>query len=354
MSMPTTKDVAARAGVSFTTVSHVINNTRPVAPETRARVEAAIKELGYRPNVLARALRKGETKTVGVISISNADPYFSGVLHAIQQVSWTAGFGVYTSFTDPCTACLGDDVALAQEGEMLAKRERDAVLNMVDRDVQGLVLNSLQRDTELMAMLKQLRTPSILFQRNVRGPHWDNFISDDSQGTRDAMEHLIGLGHRRIALVKGFSFPSTSAHQRERAWEDNLKKHNIDVDKNLIHDGQYSQEGAYTETRKLLTGPNPPTAILYYSDLMAIAGMRAAADLGIAIPEELSIIGYDNIDLDLYTIPRLSSINQVSGDMGRDMAKRLLERIQKPNLKAEVFTYPQELVLNESTGPAKL
>lgn len=349
--MATTKDVAALAGVSFTTVSHVINNTRPVSPETRARVEAAIKELGYSPNILARALRKGETKTVGVISINNNDPYFSGVLHAIQQVAWGNGYGVYTSCTDPCTACLGDDEVYDYDDGALGNRERKAIANMVGRDIQGLILNSLQSDVALLATLEQLRTPCIIFQRLVRGKRWDNFVSDDRQGTRDAMAHLIGLGHRRIALVKGFSYESNASHKRERAWRESLEAAKLPLYPQYVRDGRFDQQVAYDETKTLLTSSERPTAILYYSDLMAIAGMRAASDLGLSIPEDVSIIGYDNIDQDDYTVPRLTSVNQVSEDMGRDMTERLLARIKDPDLPAGVFTYPQGLALRESTGP---
>lgn len=349
--MATTKDVAALAGVSFTTVSHVINNTRPVSPETRERVEAAIKELGYSPNILARALRKGETKTVGVISISNADPYFAGVLHAIQQVAWGNGYGVYTSCTDPCTACLSDGDVFDYDDGALGTRERKAIASMVGRDIQGLVLNSLQSDKALKATIEGLRTPCILFQRLVRGSRWDNYISDDRQGTQDAMRHLIGLGHRRIALVKGFSYESNSAHQREKAWRDSLVEAGIAVDPSLIRDGRFDQCISYEQTKELLTSASRPSAILYYSDLMALAGIRAASDLGLSIPRDLSIVGYDNIDLDNWSVPRLTSVNQVSGDMGRDMTERLLDRIKNPELPGQVFKYPQQLVERESTGP---
>lgn len=351
--MATTKDVAALAGVSFTTVSHVINNTRPVSPETRARVEAAIKELGYSPNILARALRKGETKTIGVISINNNDPYFSGVLHAVQQVAWGNGYGVYTSCTDPCTACLADDEVYDYDDGALGNRERKAIANMVGRDIQGLILNSLQSDEALVATLDHLRTPCILFQRLVQGARWDNFVSDDRQGTRDAMSHLIGLGHQRIALVKGFSYESNASHKREQAWRESLEAAGLPVNPTFLRDGRFDQNVAYDETKDLLTAAERPSAILYYSDLMAIAGMRAATDLGLSIPADVSIIGYDNIDQDAFTVPRLSSVNQVSEDMGRDMTERLLERIKNPDLSPGVFTYPQLLTLRESTGPAR-
>ncbi len=348
--MITTKDVAARAGVSFTTVSHVINNTRPVSPETRARVQAAIKELGYRPNILARSLRMGETRTIGVISISNSDPYFAGVLHAIQQLAWEGGFGVYTSCTEPCIDILSGEGETEYDDGALGNRERRAIESMVGRDIQGLILNSLQGDAALASILKKLKTPCIIFQRLIKGPNSDNFISDDRQGSLDAMRHFIDLGHRRIALVKGFSFESNSARQREGAWMFALEEAGLPIDIELIRDGGYDMGQAWQITKDLLQMKNRPTAILYYSDLMAMAGIRAAADLGLAVPEDLSIIGYDSIDTDMFTVPRLSSVSQISGLMGRDMTERLLERIKTPDLPAGVFKYPQELVLRESTG----
>jgi LacI family transcriptional regulator len=347
--MITTKDVAREAGVSYTTVSHVINNTRSVSDETKRRVEDAIKKLGYCPNVLARSLRMGETKTVGVVTISSSDPYFAVILHAMQEYAWNEGYGVFVSSSDLCCPCSPDEEEHKRDNS-LGDREQSAVKNMIGRDIQGLILNSLQTEPELIKTLDQITKPCIVFQRHIEGTKFDTFVCDDYQGTSDAVEYLISLGHTKIAFVKGFAYATHSSRFREAAWREVLTKHGIAVNEDFCIDAQFDDEMSYNETKKILSIKNRPTAILYSSDIMAVAGMRAAKDIGLSIPEELSVIGYDNLDMDQYTIPRLTSINQDSAVLGHDMMKRLLEKIKAPSLKPLVKTYPQKLVIRESTG----
>ncbi len=347
--MVTTKDVAKEAGVSYTTVSHVINNTRSVSDETRKRVEDAIQKLGYCPNVLARSLRMGETKTIGVVTISSSDPYFAVILHAMQEFAWNEGYGVFISSSDLCRTCSADEEEHKQDNS-LGSREQNAVKNMTGREIQGLILNSLQTENELIKTLSQITKPCIVFQRHLEGTKFDTFMCDDYQGTSDALEYLISLGHTKIALFKGFAYATHSSRFREIAWRDVLTKHGIVVHEEFCIDAHYDDEMSYTETKNILRSKNRPTAILYSSDTMAVAGMRAAEDLGIRIPEDLSVIGYDNLDMDQYTIPRLTSINQDSTRLGRDMMKRLLEKIKDPSLEPVIKTYPQKLIIRESTG----
>jgi len=347
--MATIKDVAALAGVSYTTVSHVINNTRVVAPETRGRVVEAIRVLGYSPNVVARGLRCGESKTVAVHSIANSDPYFTQVLHGVQEYGWEAGYGVYISYTELVDACVMGDPVL-DEGTF-ADRENSHIADLGRRNIQGLILNSGQPDDRLKEALEALKTPCILFQRLITGARWDNFVCDDFQGTAQAMEHLLSLGHRRIALVEGFGFESHSVKDRKKAWKTALDAKGFPSDESLVRDGGYDSAESYRVTQDLLAAGNRPTAIVYYSDTMALAGIRAAYDLGLSVPRDVSIIGYDNLSFDAFTVPRLTTVNQQSILIGRNMMARLAERIDDPNLEPLVRTYPQELIVRESTGP---
>ncbi len=347
--MATIKDVAAIAGVSFTTVSHVINGTRAVAPETRARVEEAIKKLGYSPSVVARSLRSGESKTVGVVSIANSDPYFTQVLHGIQERGWEAGFGVYISHTELIDVCATD--AIIPDNDCLADREDQHLGDLSRRNVQGVILNSLQTDARLSKTLERLELPCILFQRLITGPRWDNFMCDDFQGTSEAMAHLLSLGHSKIALVEGFGYESHSVKFRKQAWNDSLIAAGFKANPAFIADGQYDPVACFRVTKELLSAKERPTAIIYYSDMMALAGIRAAYDLGLEVPKDLSVIGYDNLTIDTFTVPRMTSVSQQSVRIGRDMMSRLAERIAHPEIEPLVRTYPQELIVRESTGP---
>ncbi len=346
--MATLKDVAARAGVSYTTVSHVINGTRAVAEDTRERVERAIRELGFRPNMAAKALRTGETATVGVVSISGNDPYFAEVLHGVQERAWNGRIGVLISYSE-LTDCCPENWCEEYYAE-ICERERGHIEGFADKGAQGVIVNSLQEDVELESQLRSLNVPAVLFQRLVKGPTWDNFVCDDYQGTSQAMERLIALGHRRIGLVEGFGFDSHTVQFRKRAWADALTRSGIGVDASLVRDGRYDPSVALVKTRELLSLSDPPTAILYYSDSMAVAGIRAARDAGYSVPDDLSIVGYDNLYTDAYTVPRLSSVNQMSHCIGLDMMSRLAERIERPGLEPIVRRYPQEYVERESTA----
>lgn len=363
--MPTIKDVAALAGVSYTTVSHVINNTRTVSPETRERVEQAIKELDFSPSMMARCLRLGETKTVGVISVASDDLFFGGILHGIQERSWDEGYGVFISYADICGSCTEDTNASSthdQRGELRGgksdsyfeaeSREASLIADFARRNIQGLIINSLQSDETLRKTLKGLKIPCILCERVLEGVNADCFAGDDYQGTTEAIDYLLSLGHRRIAVVEGYGFESHTVKYRKKAWEDSLERAGIKSDPALARDGAYDPDQAYKVTRELLALADPPTAIFYYSDVMAFAGMRAAADLGVSIPDELSVIGYDDLDLDNLFVPRLSSVNQDNARMGREIMGRLIDRIANPELPAETRIYPQRLVIRDSTGPA--
>jgi LacI family transcriptional regulator len=358
LNMPTIKDVAALAGVSYTTVSHVINKTRAVSPETRERVERAIKELDFSPSMMARCLRLGETKTIGVISVASDDLFFSGILHGIQERSWSEGYGVFISYADICGSCSEDEGEAKdlQGGQSdsyyeAGAREESLIADFARRNIQGLIINSLQPDEALRKTIEALKTPCVLCERVIEGVNADCFAGDDYQGTTEAVDRLISLGHRRIGVVEGYGFESHTVKYRKKAWEDALARAGIPVDHSLERDGAYDPDQAYRVTAELLSLSEPPTAILYYSDLMAYAGMRAAADKGVRIPEELSVIGYDDLDLDDLFVPRLTSVNQDNARMGVEMMGRLIDRIANPDLPPETRIYPQRLVMRDSVGP---
>ncbi len=348
--MPTIKDVAALAGVSYTTVSHVLNGTRTVAPETAERVRDAVRQLGFSPNAVARGLRKGASKTLGVVSISSADPYFMEVVHGIQQKSWDHGYAVYLAYSElihnsPMDAACGEE-------DEFDRRERDLIANLSARDIQGLIINSLQTDEALVKSTRRVKIPCILYQRCVPDAGFDCFISDDYGGTAAAMEHLASLGHERIAVVGALSYPSHTVGERKRAWEDALADRKLAAPAAWFRDGQFDMQRAYDKTRDLLALEPRPTAILYYSDLMAMGGLKAARDAGLSVPGDLSVIGYDDLSTSAFTIPALTSVHQKTFEMGMAMEERLLERIENPGLEPRVVRYGQSLTVRASTGPA--
>lgn len=344
--MPSIKDVAKLAGVSYTTVSHAINKTRPVKEETVRKIEEAIKEIGYVPNMTARCLREGRTKTIGVIDANIYDMFFGEVMRSAQNELEAAGYSLYFSYSFMEEDHCGDDCF-----DFFAEKEISYLEKLIARDVDAIIINPINRDEVLADFFSKVQIPIILFQRDLPGQSTFPVMSDDYAGGYKAIEHLVSLGHKDLAVVYGFSYPTHSVVNRRSGVEKAASDGGIDPGSIQWHYGDYSMESAYNQTVELLKSPNPPSGIFYYSDAMAMAGLRAAADLGLSVPGDLSIVGYDDIPLTTYSIPRLTSIRQDSSVMGRYIAEKTIKLIEgDEGEKSDDTILPVELVVRESSG----
>jgi LacI family transcriptional regulator len=323
------------AGVSSTTVSHVINRTRAVNVVTAARVWEAIETLRFSPSTLARSLRMKSTLTIGVVSDYAGNPFFSEVVAGIEEVCFERNFSVFLSYSER------DDA-----------KEFQAVQNLVRRGVEGLIWHAVQPDAGVGEFLSQARLPVILFQRSL--PVWnrDALVTDDAEGGRAVMAHLLGLGHRRIALITGETFPSHAARLREQGYRAALSSGGPGIDEALIRDGNYSFEGAYAATRDLLSLSEPPTAFFCISDRMALGSLSALQDAGLRVPHDVSLVGYDNLELLNYVRPRLTTVDHGGRESGGRLARRLLDRIKAPEMAAEQLVSAPRLLIRETSGPA--
>jgi LacI family transcriptional regulator len=349
--MVTLHDVARRAGVSITTVSHTLNGTRFVQPETARRVLDAVRELGYSPNAVARGLRTGASRTIGVIGPSAGDPFFAEVVRGIEETCFDRGYDVYLGFVEyPHGAGGGEPVAdIRREEEFLRAvfsgrydtpspemeeimegmdKEEALIEKLLSREVDGLILNPGQRDSVVAKSLLGVRPRLALFHRTIPGVSADVFVSDDYAGFSQALEDLVGMGHRRIGMVYGYSWESHAVRERFRAFHDAMARAGIELDIALLQNGGYSLEGSAGATRRLLALAHPPTAILYWSDLMAIAGMDAARGVGVRVPDGLSVVGFDDLPISSLVFPRLSSVRQEKFEMGAAMTRRVIDRIE--------------------------
>ena len=324
------------AGVSSTTVSHVINRTRAVNSQTAARVWDAVERLKFSPSTLARSLRMKSTLTIGVVSDYAGNPFFSEVVAGIEEVCFDHDFSVFLSFSER------DDA-----------KETQVVHNLLRRRVEGLIWQPVQADESLTELLAHARLPVILFQRQLPLWHRDALITDDAAGGRAVMTHLLGLGHRRIALITGATFPSHAARQREVGYRAALTAAGVGLDEALIRDGNYTFDSAYAATRDLLLLPQAPTAFFCISDRMALGCLSAIQDAGLMVPDDVSLVGYDNLELLNYVRPRLTTVDHGGRDSGRRLARRLLERIKDPNLAPESLVSEPRLLIRETTGPRR-
>jgi DNA-binding LacI/PurR family transcriptional regulator len=330
--MPTIKDVARLAGISYTTVSHVINKTRHVNADTAKRVVQAIEKLGYRPNQVARSLRIQESLTIGVISPLNQDPYFSSILAGIEAASHSAGYNVIVCYS-----------------ELDKDKELKNIAMLLDKGVDALVMHCPVDEAGINSVLR-LSIPVLFLQYENPDSWTDSIRTNDELGGYIATKHLIDLGHTRIgclaaALVK----IRHSYHDRENGWRRALTEHGIKVDERYIIRDEFRTIAGYKGLERMMKLDMPPSAIFCYNDYLAFGALRAAADLGIRVPEDLSLIGYDDLHLSKFTIPRLTTVSQLKEDLGVMVFKRLLERMQNKTVKPEKYVLRPELVIREST-----
>jgi len=336
MRRPTQEDVARKAGVSRSTVSYVLNDQTglqiPISAETRQRVLEAIAELGYEPDARAQSLRRGHTKTVGVIIPVIQNPFFWQILSGISSELTPAGYNVYLSIHPE-------------------ERAR-ALQELVQQRVDGFILlASVKRlSSELTDYLRQSDRPTV----EITGTEaeFDHVVHSYASGTRALMMHLFEMGHRDIGFIYGVS-------NEVQGWDRLLSYRQVLQEAGMSGHNPYevhcgvTMEDAYQAAYQLLSRPQRPTALLVINDMLAIAVMRAANDLGLSIPQDLSVAGFDDIPFASYTSPRLTTVSGQAEQSGREAVRLLLRRFAEPDLPQQVVMSGIKLIVRESTGPVR-
>jgi LacI family transcriptional regulator len=326
------RDVAERAGVSVTSVSHVINKTRPVSYELRERVLAAMEELGYQPNRLARSLRSGKTQIIGTIVPDSADPFFAEVARGIEDTAFENGYSLILCNSD-------------------ANLSKEAFYTdvLVEKRVDGIVFLAVGVSTERILDLQQRGMPVVVVDRELPGANVDLVVADNAGGGWSATCHLIDLGHRRIGYIAGPS-DLTLSEYRHTGYCKALEETGIAPDEDLVTRGAFDFESGYKAAHQLLAKSKRPTAIFACNDLMAIGAICAAVELGLQVPQDLSVVGYDDVPLASYSNPPLTTIAQPIYDLGVVAASLLLERLQDPSKPARRIVLDVELKIRRSTA----
>jgi LacI family transcriptional regulator len=340
--MPVTRDeVARRAGVSVATVSYVLNNgPRRVSPEKQQRVLAAVAELGYRPNAIARSLRARRTRILGLVLPDTANPYFAGLSHAIEEAAAARGYQVVVS-----NAADRPDREASQI-EALLRLQVDGLL-WIPADVRGA------RRPPWPPPIPTVQVDRALPHRG--GPLACDVIgSDNVGGGRLAAAHLVQLGHRRVAYLAGPAY-HLHARARLRGFEQALAEAGLALAPDLVDHGDFKYaSGAAIAVRwcRLPAGARP-TAIACGNDAMAIGALWAAAEAGLRVPHDVSITGYDDLPQAAYTVPPLSTVAQPLEQIGDAAVARLLARIESPAeaAKPASLTLPVRFVARRSTAP---
>ncbi|RWU21242.1 LacI family transcriptional regulator [Pseudomonas alkylphenolica] len=331
--MATIKDVAALAGISYTTVSHVLNKTRPVSEQVRIKVEAAIAELDYVPSAVARSLKARSTATIGLLVPNSVNPYFAELARGIEDGCERKGYCVIL--------CNSDDDP---------QKQRSYLRVLLEKRIDGLIVASVGEDADLRGSLASVRTPMVIVDRALEGVEADLVRIDHELGAYLATQHLLQLGHQAIAYIGGPA--STSVAQlREAGYRRALGEAGVPVASEWIVNSDFTSLGGYAAAAKLLEG-NRPTAIFAGNDMIGIGVLRAAAERNICVPSELSVIGFDDIQLSRYVFPALTTVGQSIRELGESAAALLLSRIAQPLQGApEQRIVAPKIVLRESTAP---
>ena len=329
----TIKDVAQLAEVSTATVSKVMNGSSRISTETIERVNQAIEKLNYRPNSIARSLRQNKTRTIGLLnnSKSNKNTFVLQLMVGVEEEARAHGFSTFL-----CNSAASQ----AQEKEYLDM--------LLDKQVDGLIfLNNVVKNRALPdAVLGN--TPFVFLNQYSSQPGYPSVIPDDYQGALTATEHLIKLGHTRVAFVNGRLKHEACAH-RLRGYKDALNKAGLEPDSSLI-EGQdtWNEEGGYKSAKRLLSLAQPPTAIFCANDSLAIGVLDSFKELGIAVPQDISLIGFDNSLAGQQKRPPLTSIALPFAEMGKLAVDLLVASLKGKEINQSIHYVACPLVKRES------
>lgn len=333
----TRKDVALRAGVSVATVSYVINGgPRPVADETREVVLRAIRELDYTPLEAARSLRYQRTRTIGLLLADTANPFYATLAKSIEESVFAHGWSVLL-----CNS--GYD----------ASRTAAYVEVLISKQVDGVLYVPGTTDSAAVTRLVKRGIPMVVIDRAVPGEEVDCVVADNLGGTKAAMNYLLSLGHRHIGMIVRYS--SLSNAERIQGYEAVLAQAGIEMSPALFVEGGFGFEEGRRAMRQLLGLDPAPTAVLAFPDVLAIGAIRAVLDAGLHLPEDISIIGFDDIPVASHTYPALTTVAMPTWEMGKRAAEMLLNRIftTEEIRPPERIVLPTRLIIRESTGAVK-
>lgn len=332
--MSTIKDVASVAGVSYTTVSHVVNGTRPVSDEARRKVRAAVSQLGYVPSAVARSLKQSETFTVGVLIPNSVNPFFAELTRGIEDYCHGAGYCVFL--------CNSDDDPRRQNNYLRVLREKR---------VDGLIIASVGDTAALADGLEQLKSiPLVVVDRPVPGVSTSQVRIDHEAGAYLATRHLLDAGHRAIACVRGPKGLEVSEY-RLAGWRRALAEAGVKPNARWVVQGDFSSASGYRAGIKLLE-TQCVSAVFACNDLMAIGVLRAAAERGVAVPQQLSVIGFDGIELGSYIYPALTTVGAAIRGLGETTAQVLIDAIRSGEAAPRTVIVAPHLFLRESTAAA--
>jgi len=330
------REIAKRAKVSTATVSRAINRVPTVDPQLAKRVWKVVEELGYYPNTQARALVSGKTRIFGLIVSEITNPFFPEIVQSFEDMAVEHNYEILLTSTihDP-------------------RRMEMSVRRMLERRVEGVAILTFGMEEALLEGLRFRQVPLVFVDVGPPVARVSNIKLDYRRGIRQAVQHLAALRHERIAFVAG-PLALKSALARKIAFEESMHEIGMSVDPQYLVEGDHTLEGGMKALVHLTKLKNRPTAVMCSNDMTAIGVMREAYDYGIPIPQELSVVGFDDIRLSQFIIPPLTTIQMSQAELARLAFKALLTEVNRdiPSPIGTEYTLETDLVLRKSTAMA--
>jgi len=328
------KDIARLARVSHPTVSRALRGSPKVRPETAARIRKIAEEAGYRPSAAARSLVMGRSLTVGVVVTNIADPFVAGVVSGIEDLAEQHGYSVFLadSNSDP-------------------EREVRVVRSFEERRVDGIIVTSSRVGALYVPVMEQMHVPVVLLNNQHPSEFANSVVIDNVEASFAATRHLTQLGHRRIAYI-GDRFGHQSDTDRLAGYRRAVEQSGTEFAAELVVHGDGKPEGGEQAMSQLLELPNPPTAVFCYNDMSALGALRQIRARGLRIPQDVSVVGFDDLFFDVYLDPPLTTVRQPMRQMGH-MAMETLLQILGGEQHTHNVKVPGELIIRGSTAIRK-
>jgi LacI family transcriptional regulator len=324
--------IARRASVSTATVSRTLNQSGAVRPETARKVWRAAAELNYYPNSHARALVSGRSRLLGLIVSDITNPFFPELVHSFETLATQRQYDIILTSTDYQTA-----------------RMIGCVRRMLERKVDGVAIMTSEMDLGLIKELARRGVPLVFMDVGRVGPRMSHVLIDYANGIRQAVNHVVELGHKRVGFITG-PLDLHSARTRRQAFLDGMRAHRLKVDPRLVREGTHTAEGGQHAMAALLRSGKPPTAVVCSNDWTAIGALHAIDAADLRVPDDVSIVGFDDIPLASYTNPPLTSVRMSAGDVGSTAFDALFRLIGGDRLEGDIYQVPTKLVVRESTA----
>jgi len=323
--------IARRANVSTATVSRTLNQSGPVKPATARKVWRAVSALNYHPNSHARALVSGCSRLIGLIVSDISNPFFPELIRSFERMAAEQRYDLLVTSTDYQTS-----------------RMTTCLRRMLERKVDGIAMMTSEMDVGLLKELSRRGVPMVFMDVGQVGPKMSHVSMAYGSGIQQAVDHLVELGHKRIAFISG-PLDLHSARTRRQAFLEGMRKHGLKPEPALVREGTHTAEGGQKVMATLLRSKKPPTAIVASNDWTAIGALHAIAAAGLRVPQDISVVGFDDIPLVSYTNPALTTVRMSAADVGATAFEALFSLIGGDRLEGDTCQVPTKLIVRDST-----